>query len=133
MPAGESVRLTENFLPQKEMSDALEVKQKDLWRWAADRVTPWGKPEKKDYDFRSWTLDASKELLRAGCIYENARESWRLRSLLVLTPAALEKARAATGLEFLSLSFDGVALLRRTSPTRRLVRVAPQFHRRPGE
>jgi hypothetical protein len=36
----ESVTLTENFCSKK-MSDALAAKQKDLWRWAADHVTPW--------------------------------------------------------------------------------------------
>jgi hypothetical protein len=36
-----------------------------------------------DYDFR-WIKGASKGLLEAGCIYEYARESRKLRCLLVL-------------------------------------------------
>ena len=56
----------ENFVQK----DDFEVQQEALWRWAADRVTPWGKVQKDDYDFR-WTNGAAKQhLLEAGCIYE---------------------------------------------------------------
>jgi hypothetical protein len=50
---------------------------------AAERVPPWGKVQKDDYDFR-WINGAPKQLLEAGCIYEYARESRKLRGLLVL-------------------------------------------------
>jgi hypothetical protein len=106
---GRSVRAPQKIFSQK---GGLLV-QEELERVAARRVKVWGKPEKEDYDFRSWTSGASKEWLCAGCVYENTRESWRLRCLLVLINAALEKVH---GLEFLSLSFEGLryrdALLR---------------------
>jgi len=60
-----------------------EVQQEALWRWAAERVPQWGKVQKDDYDFR-WITGAPKQLLEAGCIYEYARESRKLRGLLVL-------------------------------------------------
>ena len=60
-------------------------RQKQLESFAANRVKPWGQPQKDDYDFRSWAKDgASKERLQAGCIYEYARESQKLRCLLAL-------------------------------------------------
>ena len=60
-------------------------RQKELETWAADRVNQW--PRKlpiDDYDFRSWAKDANKNLLQAGAVYEYARESRKLRGLLVL-------------------------------------------------
>src|SRR5207249_7407852 len=61
----------------------LADEEKELERRAAERLRPWGKPQSDDYDFRSWTKkDASKELLEAGCFYEYARESRKLRGLL---------------------------------------------------
>ena len=117
MPGGEkSVRLTENFCSKK-MSDALEPKQKDLWRRAADRVTPWGKVQMDDYDFRSWMKkgkDAPKQLLEAGCIYEYVRESRKLRCLLVLMDPKrkrepFEITLSVTGKErHLPCSFEGL-------------------------
>lgn len=65
--------------------------RRDRERWAAERVKPWGKPQRNDYDFRSWTKGAPKELLNAGCIYEYARESRKLRCLLVLMKAAQKR------------------------------------------
>jgi hypothetical protein len=68
-------------------NDDFEARQKELWRWAAERLPPWGNPEKDDYDFsssRSWTEGANEELLNAGCLYEYARESHKFRCLLVL-------------------------------------------------
>ena len=56
----------------------------DAWRWAAPRLTPWRNIEKNDYDFRSWTEGASEELLKAGCLYEYARESHEFRCILAL-------------------------------------------------
>ena len=44
-------------------------------------------------------------MLLAGCVYENARESWKLRCLLVLIDSCLKKVQ---GLEFLGLSFAGL-------------------------
>jgi hypothetical protein len=68
---------------QLSSKDDLSARQKDLWAWAAARLTPWGKPQKDDYDFR-WAKDASEELLSAGWLYEYARESHKFRCLLVL-------------------------------------------------
>ena len=65
-----------------------EARQKKLERWATERVKPWGKPQPDDYDFGSWAKGANKELLKAGCIYEYARESHKLRCLLVLLSEA---------------------------------------------
>ena len=71
----------ENFVQK----DDFEVRQEALWRWAAERVPPWGKVQKDDYDFRSWMKKgAREELLSAGCLYEYARESLIFRCLLVL-------------------------------------------------
>jgi hypothetical protein len=62
-----------------------EKQRQALETWAADRVKAW--PRKlwiDDYDFRSWAKNAGKQLLRAGAIYEYARESRKLRCLLAL-------------------------------------------------
>jgi hypothetical protein len=61
-----------------------EIQRQNLENWAANRVKPWSKLQEDDYDFRSWAERASKERLQAGCIYEYARESRKLRCLLVL-------------------------------------------------
>jgi hypothetical protein len=71
----------ENFVQK----DDFEVQQEALWRWAAERVPPWGKVQKDDYDFSSWMKkNAREELLNAGCLYEYARESHKFRCVLVL-------------------------------------------------
>jgi hypothetical protein len=67
----------EQIQQQKKQCQALE-------NWAADRVRPWRGLHEDDYDFRSWAKNASKQLLRAGAIYEYARESRKLRCLLAL-------------------------------------------------
>jgi len=60
-------------------------RQKELETWAADRVKPWPRKLRiDDYDFRSWADGAGKNCLRAGAIYEYARESRKLRCLLAL-------------------------------------------------
>lgn len=66
----------ENFPHKKEC-------EQDLLAWAATRLTPWGKPQKDDYEFR-WANDASEERLKAGLVYEYARESHKFRCLLVI-------------------------------------------------
>jgi hypothetical protein len=71
-----------NEQPDKQLSSEAIQGQKELERRAAERVNHWSKLEKHDYDFRSWTKH--KELLKAGCIYEYARESRKLRGLLAL-------------------------------------------------
>jgi hypothetical protein len=74
----------ENFVQK----DDFEVRQQALCRWAAERVPPWGKVQKDDYDFSSWMeKGAREELLSAGCLYEYARESQKFRSFLVLRHA----------------------------------------------
>ena len=71
----------ENFVQK----DDFEVRQKALWRWAAERVAPWGKVQKDDYDFSSWMgkeelgEELREALLTAGCLYEYARESHKFR------------------------------------------------------
>jgi hypothetical protein len=64
-------------------NDDLEGRQRELWRSAAERVKPWGKPQKDDYDF-AWIQGESIDVLAAGRVYEYARESSKLRGLLVL-------------------------------------------------
>jgi|SRR5947207_2708310 len=65
-----------------------EARQKrqreELEKRAADRVKPWSKPQRDDYDFRTWTKNASKNCLQAGAVYEYARESRKLRCLVTL-------------------------------------------------
>src|SRR6266480_7825902 len=62
-----------------------QIERERLEKWAADQVKPWPrKLQIDDYDFRSWTKDASKNCLRAGAVYEYARESRKLRCLLLL-------------------------------------------------
>jgi hypothetical protein len=82
---------------------------------AAKGVVPWTQLNPKDYNFRSWAARGSKELLRAGCVYEYVRESRKLRCLLVLINSAFQKAKQAEktgsrpplqGLQFLSWSFE---------------------------
>jgi hypothetical protein len=77
-------------------------------------VTPWGKPQRDDYDF-AWIKGASIEVLEAGRIYEYARESPKLRGLLVLVdpkrkrePFEIEtRPRTGTQLRLLC-SFQGL-------------------------
>jgi hypothetical protein len=84
---------------------------------AAKRVVSSTRLNSNDYDFRGWAVRGSKELLRAGCVYEYARESRKLRCLLVLTNSAIQKAKQAEkthsrppfqGFQFLSFSFEGL-------------------------
>lgn len=67
-------------------------KKSQLEVWAAKRVKAWGKPQPDDYDFRIWTPGASTKLLEAGCIYEYARESSKLRGLLLLIDDAQKRS-----------------------------------------
>jgi hypothetical protein len=63
------------------------IRQKELETWAANRIKSWEKLTPDDYDFRTWTKQAvknCKNCLRAGIIYEYARESQKLRCLLLL-------------------------------------------------
>ena len=62
----------------------------------------WGELRPRDYDFGSWAkntreeqLQADKERARAGCIYEYARESAKLRGLLALVKSAFEELASA--------------------------------------
>src|SRR6266851_1812955 len=89
-----------------EDQQAIQDQQTKLERWAAQRVKPWSKPQRDDYDFRSWTKGASKELLEAGCIYEYARESRRLRCLVAL----MNPARRRMDLELDTLTRTGIQL-----------------------
>jgi hypothetical protein len=61
-----------------------QLERRQLERSVADRVKDWGELREDDYDFHSWTKDASKNCLQAGAIYEYARESRKVRCLLVL-------------------------------------------------
>jgi hypothetical protein len=61
------------------------IQREELQKWAADRVKTWQCELRiDDYDFRSWASDESKKCLVAGHVYEYARESRKLRGLLVL-------------------------------------------------
>jgi hypothetical protein len=66
------------------MTDEAPQQQKKLDSFAAGRVKQWNGFREDDYDFRSWAKGASRERLEAGCLYEYARESRKLRGLLVL-------------------------------------------------
>jgi hypothetical protein len=70
--------------PDDRVSLDVVQEQKDPWDYAAERLTPWDKPQKDDYDFRHWTKGASEEFLDAGCLYEYVRESHKFRCRLVL-------------------------------------------------
>jgi hypothetical protein len=61
-----------------------KAQKEQLKTWAANHVKPWGKLQRDDYDFGSWAKQASKNCLQAGAVYEYARESRKLRCLLVL-------------------------------------------------
>jgi autotransporter-associated beta strand protein len=78
-------------LPEKFQKDDFEVQQEALWRSAAERVPPWGKVQRDDYDFCSWMKGASEERLSAGCLYEYARESHKFRCRLVLNKRTREE------------------------------------------
>jgi hypothetical protein len=67
-----------------ELKSEEEEKREALESWALSRVKEWGKLAAGDYDFSSWTAEASKGRLTAGALYESARESHKLRCLLVL-------------------------------------------------
>jgi hypothetical protein len=83
--------------------DDLDAPQKELWRLAAKHVVLWDKLRRDDYDFQSWTKDATNDdLLNAGCCYEYARESHKLRCLLVIWE--LKRKRELTGPVFLKMS-----------------------------
>jgi hypothetical protein len=62
-----------------------EKQRQALENWAVDRLKPWSRRlQIDDYDFRSWAKGARKNCLSAGAVYEYARESRKLRGLLVL-------------------------------------------------
>ena len=103
------------FVNKKDRASAKQQQRSELQ--AAKRVVPWTRLNPSDYNFRSWAAHESKELLRAGCVYEYARESRKLRCLLALINSAFQKAKQAEktqspppfhSLQFLSLSFEGL-------------------------
>ena len=88
--------------------------QRKLELRAAERVVPWTRLASNDFNFQSW---ATARFIRAGCVYEYARESQKLRCLLVLINFAFQKARLTEKeqtqkrghpLRFLSWSFEGL-------------------------
>jgi len=102
---------------KKKSSETGKNQHQELELEAAKRVVPWTEIRPDDYRFK-WARNENKELLRAGCVYEYARESRKLRCLLVLINSAFEKVRQAEqsqkqsrpfhGLQFLSWSFEGL-------------------------
>jgi hypothetical protein len=101
----------------KKNSETSKSQPQELELEAAKRVVIWAGLAPNDYDFQSWAMDKNTELLRAGCVYEYARESRKLRCLSVLTNLAFQKAIQAEKtheqppfqrLGFLSLSFEGL-------------------------
>jgi hypothetical protein len=73
----------ERISPDQE--EARQKKQRgELESWAVKRLKLWGTPRQDDYDFTSWANGASKNCLHAGVAYEYARESRKLRCLIVL-------------------------------------------------
>ena len=102
-PRGETVRPVENFMAKKAAIQVEEQREREL---AAERlVVPWGELRPNDYAFRGWARGGEGVMLLAGCVYENARESWKLRCLLVLIDSCLNEVQ---GMEFLGLSFEGL-------------------------
>ena len=104
-----------NFVKKKDRATATQQQRSEFQ--PDKRVVPWTRLSPNDYNFRRWAAPGSKELLRAGCVYEYARESRKLRCLLVLINLAFQKASQAEkthsrppfeGLGFLSLSFKGL-------------------------
>jgi hypothetical protein len=90
-------------MAKKAVIQVEEQREREL---AAERlVVPWGELRPNDYAFRGRARGGEGVMLPAGCVYENARESWKLRCLLVLIDPCLEKVQ---GLEFLELSFAGL-------------------------
>jgi hypothetical protein len=84
-----------------------QIERERLEKWAADQVKPWPrKLQSDDYDFRSWGQDASKNCLRAGAVYEYARESRNLRCLLVLMNP--KRPREDWEIELLPFSFENL-------------------------
>ena len=74
------------------MSEATdEVLSPEEQALAAKWVTPWGKPEKRDYNFTSWMNDP--KLSEAGCFWEYARESFKLRWVLRMTKSKPKKTK----------------------------------------
>jgi hypothetical protein len=74
----------------------LQQQIQQLEKWAAGRVKPWCGLCEDDYDFRSWAAvpggeKVTKERLQAGCLYEYARESRKLRCLLALMNPARQR------------------------------------------
>jgi hypothetical protein len=62
-----------------------QAKQQELETWATNHIRQWSrKLQTDDYDFRSWAQGANKKCMRAGAVYEYARESRKLRCLLAL-------------------------------------------------
>jgi hypothetical protein len=118
VPPGSTANpLGQNWNLVKKKDRATVRQQQRLEFQAAKRVVTWTRLSRNDYNFRSWGENGGKELLRAGCVYEYARESRKLRCLLVLINLAFQKARQAEkthsrppfeGLGFLSLSFKGL-------------------------
>jgi hypothetical protein len=69
---------------RKEIRQQL-IRRLKLQKWASVRVKPWPRELRvEDYDFRSWATGATKNCLIAGGVYEYARESRKLRGLLLL-------------------------------------------------
>ena len=108
-----TVKIARNFV-KKKSSDTSKLKHDKLELAAGKRVVPWTRLNPNDYNFRTWAVQASKELLRAGCIYEYARESQKLRCLFVLINFVLqpekevEKTQSRPPFQFLSSSFEGL-------------------------
>jgi hypothetical protein len=101
---------------KKKSSETGKNQYQELELEAAKRVVPWTQIRPNDYHFQ-WARNQNKELLRAGCVYEYARESRKLRCLLVLINSAFQKEIQAEktqtrapfqGLQFLSFSFEGL-------------------------
>jgi hypothetical protein len=89
------------------------VQQEAVWCWAAERVPPWGKLGKDDYDFRDWMEVDDEELLSAGCLYEYARESHFFRCVLVLyNRRPEERVRGLVCMEYDGNSAGNVHLIR---------------------
>jgi hypothetical protein len=69
---------------KRELERPADERQRRLETWATDRVKPWNELKVDDYDFSSWAKNGGQNRLKAGAVYEYARESRKLRCLLAL-------------------------------------------------
>jgi len=102
------------------------TEHQEVERWAAERVKPWAKPQRQDYDF-NWMKGAGEKLLNAGCLYEFARESHEFRCQLVINHAPREERSWSPSLQKFERSSAGYIYLVESGWDRWLNDFAPEL------